>query len=117
MARVSHCRVSDGPRGPGGCRSRLGVWAGVALLVIGLSAGEAMASDGAETSLINPAPDLIKDSDVVLRLDDGTGTTSIHSLTFDSSKNPVTLTVCNGNVLTISSVSPTTAVSISISVH
>src|SRR5258706_3522663 len=113
MARVSHCRVSDGPRGPGGCRSGLGRWARAALLVIGLWAGEARATDGAETSLINPAPDLIKDSDVVLRQDDGTGTTSIHNLTFDSSKNPVTLTVFNCNTLTISSVSPTTLVSTS----
>ncbi|MDB5322318.1 MAG: uncharacterized protein JWN40_3949 [Phycisphaerales bacterium] len=68
-----------------------------------------------ETSAIvsNPGSNLKSDTDVVLRLDDSTDTTTIHSLTFDSSKNPVTLTlVANTSVLTINGTSPTTFVQI-----
>jgi autotransporter-associated beta strand protein len=70
---------------------------------------------GAETSAIvgNPGPDLKSDTDNILRLDDSTDTLTIHSLTFDSSKNPVTLTlVASTTVLTINGTSPTSGVQI-----
>jgi autotransporter-associated beta strand protein len=68
-----------------------------------------------ETSAIvsGPGTNLKSDTDNVLRLDDSTDTLTIHSLTFDSSKNPVTLTlVSSTSVLTINGTSPTTFVQI-----
>jgi autotransporter-associated beta strand protein len=56
--------------------------------------------------LIGSTSDLKGDSDDILTQNDTTGTLTIHSLTFDSSKNPVTLTQVPGTVLTINGVSP-----------
>src|SRR3954447_8713649 len=74
-----------------------------------------MVSVSGETSAIvgDPGTNLKSDTDNVLRLDDSTDTLTIHSLTFDSSKNPVTLTlIANTSVLTINGTSPTTFVQI-----
>jgi autotransporter-associated beta strand protein len=67
-----------------------------------------VSTTGVALPLVGATTDLKGDSDNVLRTDDQTGTLSIHSLTFDSSKNPVTLTQFPGTVLTFTGVSPTT---------
>jgi autotransporter-associated beta strand protein len=66
-----------------------------------------VSTTGVALPLIGTTTDLKGDSDNILFQDDTTGTLTIHSLTFDSSKNPVTLTQDPKTVLTFSGVSPT----------